>query len=133
MDPLMRNHHYWTVCCVLFFENESVAHRATELGIYPEHIWSRTKAVLNPLAKAMDNSFLEDRDVAGPLVFCFVLGVALLMTGKMYLGYIYGIGFVGSIGIYCLLHVMTEHNLGKRFVVCTCYLLIKLPLQMHTK
>lgn len=50
--------------------------------------------------------------MAGPLVFCFLLGVALLMTGKMYMGYIYGIGFVGSMGIYFLLHVMTEHNLG---------------------
>ena len=100
-----------------------------ELGIYPDHIWGRTKLVthlpffffffffcnflkvLNPLGKPSNNSFLEDRDVAGPLVFCVILGVALLMTGKMYLGYIFGVGVMGSIGIYMLLHLMTEHTL----------------------
>lgn len=69
-----------------------------ELGIYPEHIYTRTKTVLNPFS-ATSNNFLEDRDVAGPLVFCLLLGVALLMTGKMYLGYIYGIGTIGSLGM----------------------------------
>jgi hypothetical protein len=59
----------------------------------------------------MDNSFLEDRDVAGPLVFCLLLGFCLLMSGKMYMGYILGVGLSGSFGLFLLLHLMTEHNL----------------------
>lgn len=59
----------------------------------------------------MDNSFLVDRDVAGPLVFCLLLGLCLLMSGKMYMGYILGVGASGSFGLFLLLHLMTEHNL----------------------
>ena len=65
----------------------------------------------------MDQSFLEDRDVAGPLVFCLLLGMCLLMTGKMYMGYILGVGIVGSLGVFMLLHLMTEHNLDSYQVI----------------
>ena len=49
--------------------------------------------------------------MAGPLVFCLLLGFCLLMTGKMYMGYIFGIGASGCWGTFLLLHLMTEHNL----------------------
>ena len=67
--------------------------------------------------KAVGESFLEDRDVAGPLVFCMLLGLFLLMTGKMYMGYILGVGLLGSLGLFLLLHLMTEHTLDAYQVI----------------
>lgn len=101
--------------------------------LFSEHIWQRTKLVLNPLSRPTNsnNSFLEDRDVAGPLAFCLLLGLVLLMTGKMYMGYIFGLGLLGSFGLYMLLHLMTEHTLdtyqGCSFLFC-CRLEIHLVL-----
>jgi hypothetical protein len=61
-----------------------------ELGVNIPHILSKTKAVLNPLAKSNDDGIMEDTDLAGPLCFCLLLGLALLLTGKVHFGYIYG-------------------------------------------
>ncbi len=55
--------------------------------------------------------------MAGPLVFCLLLGLFLLMAGKMYMGYILGVGLSGSFGLFLLLHLMTEHNLDAYQVI----------------
>lgn len=55
--------------------------------------------------------------MAGPLAFCLLLGLCLLMRGKMYLGYIFGYGISGSMGLFVLLHLMTEHNLDAYQVI----------------
>eukprot|EP01091_Cochliopodium_minus_P016274 TRINITY_DN604_c0_g3_i1.p1 TRINITY_DN604_c0_g3~~TRINITY_DN604_c0_g3_i1.p1 ORF type:complete len:242 (+),score=58.45 TRINITY_DN604_c0_g3_i1:77-727(+) len=83
-----------------------------ELGIYPSHIWKRTNTVLNPFTKNVDPDFLDDSDVAGPLVFCLLLGFVLLLGGKIHFGFIYGVGSIGCLGIYLLLNLMCDQNLS---------------------
>ncbi|KAK7096707.1 protein YIPF5-like [Littorina saxatilis] len=77
-----------------------------ELGINFDHITQKTLAVLNPL-KPADHSIMQDTDLAGPLVFCLAFGASLLLTGKLSFGYIYGIGLVGCVAMYCLLNLMS--------------------------
>jgi hypothetical protein len=50
-----------------------------ELEIYPEHIREKTLEVLNPVRPIKDE-YLQDADLAGPLLFCLVLGVCLLFV-----------------------------------------------------
>ncbi|XP_025085571.1 LOW QUALITY PROTEIN: protein YIPF5-like [Pomacea canaliculata] len=77
-----------------------------ELGINFDHIMQKTMTVLNPL-KAADHSIMQDTDLAGPLVFCLAFGGSLLLSGKVHFGYIYGIGVVGCLAMYCLLNLMS--------------------------
>ena len=50
----------------------------------------KTKVVLNPLI-SVDQSVVNETDLAGPLVIIIALGSMLLLSGKMHFGYIYGI------------------------------------------
>lgn len=77
-----------------------------ELGINFDHITQKTMAVLNPM-KATEFSIMQDTDLAGPLVFCLAFGGSLLLSGKLSFGYIYGIGLVGCVAMYCLLNLMS--------------------------
>ncbi|CAF0785633.1 unnamed protein product [Didymodactylos carnosus] len=78
-----------------------------ELGINFDHIFKKTKSVLNPFAKP-DTSILDDSDLAGPLVFCFAFGFSLLLLGKIHFGYVYGIVLIGCFAMYSLLNMMSE-------------------------
>jgi hypothetical protein len=53
-----------------------------ELGINWEHIFEKTKAVVNPTQK-LNEHILDDADLAGPILFCLVLGSLLLLSGKV--------------------------------------------------
>ncbi|KAI6171234.1 FAD-binding PCMH-type domain-containing protein [Aphelenchoides bicaudatus] len=89
------------------FENEPPL--LEELGINFNHIRSKTFAVLNPIS----NTTVEvasDQDLAGPLAFCLLLGASLLLNGRVYFGYIYGIGMLGCFGMYALLNLMSEQK-----------------------
>ncbi|KAH3714198.1 hypothetical protein Pelo_19294 [Pelomyxa schiedti] len=50
-----------------------------ELEINFSHIWAKTKAVLNPF-RDIDPNLMDDTDLAGPILFCFLLGVLLLLV-----------------------------------------------------
>jgi len=78
-----------------------------ELGINFDHIFKKTKSVLNPFATP-DSSILDDVDLAGPLVFCLAFACSLLLLGKIHFGYVYGIVTLGTVGMYGLLNVMTS-------------------------
>lgn len=78
-----------------------------ELGINFDHIYRKTKCVLNPLAKPHE-SIIHDEDLAGPLVFCIAYGFSLLLVGKIQFGYIYGITALGCLSMYSLLNLMSE-------------------------
>ncbi|CAH1267318.1 YIPF5 [Branchiostoma lanceolatum] len=77
-----------------------------ELGINFDHITQKTMTVLNP-TKETDASILGDGDLAGPLVFCLMFGSCLLLGGKVQFGYIYGIGGIGCVSLWCLLNMMS--------------------------
>jgi hypothetical protein len=53
-----------------------------ELGIHFDHIWSKTQAVIN-IRQEISEHILDDADLAGPLVFCLLLGACLLLRGKV--------------------------------------------------
>ncbi|CAF1248210.1 unnamed protein product [Adineta steineri] len=78
-----------------------------ELGINFEHIFKKTKLVLNPFTTP-DLSILDDVDLAGPLVFCLAFACSLLLLGKIHFGYVYGIVTLGTFGMYTLLNLMTS-------------------------
>jgi hypothetical protein len=78
-----------------------------ELGINFDHIYKKTKSVLNPFSTP-DTSILDDVDLAGPLVFCLAFACSLLLLGKIHFGYVYGIVALGTVGMYGLLNMMTS-------------------------
>ncbi|KAJ1813143.1 hypothetical protein LPJ56_003563 [Coemansia sp. RSA 2599] len=78
-----------------------------ELGINFQHIKSKTLAVLNPF-KPLDTEIYDDSDMAGPLLFILVLGTFLLLSGKSQFGYIYGVGLMGTLGIWTILNLMSQ-------------------------
>ncbi|CEP02716.1 unnamed protein product (mitochondrion) [Plasmodiophora brassicae] len=80
-----------------------------ELGIDFSQIWMKTTFVLMP-AK-IDQKSMEEGDLAGPLVYCILLGMLLLLAGKLYFGYIYGFGIIGCVGMYTVLNLMSDVDL----------------------
>ena len=76
-----------------------------ELGINLRAVRAKTWQVLNPL-RSFDKSFVDEPDMAGPLMFAFLLGVALLLRGKVHFGVIYGIAITGCLSIYLVLNLM---------------------------
>jgi protein YIPF5/7 len=89
-----------------------------ELGINFEHIFSKTKCVLNPMAMPQD-SIIHDEDLAGPLVFCIAYGFSNLLAGKIQFGYIYGITVLGCLCMYMLLSLMQEKSVSACCITST--------------
>ncbi|XP_075705714.1 protein YIPF7 [Rhinoderma darwinii] len=77
-----------------------------ELGINFDHIWQKTLTVLNPW-KPADGSIMNETDLTGPTMFCFALGSALLLAGKIHFGYVYTMSILGCLGIHALLNLMS--------------------------
>jgi hypothetical protein len=85
-------------------------------------------AVLNPL-KTVDKNIMDDTDLAGPLLFCLIFGVSLLLTGKIHFGYIYGVALLGWVSIYVILNLMSESGVdGYRIASVLGYCLLPLVL-----
>ena len=51
-----------------------------ELGISFSNITQRTVLVLNPIQKEATLDVIQDVDLTGPVIFCLVFGVFLLMV-----------------------------------------------------
>ncbi|PWN29015.1 Yip1-domain-containing protein [Jaminaea rosea] len=87
-----------------------------ELEVNLPHIWSKSMTVLNPLHRYSPNHqrdahMMDDTDLAGPLLFCFVFGILLFLAGKSHFGYIYGVALLGSLSIYFLLNAMSDDGI----------------------
>lgn len=89
-----------------------------ELGIFPDHIWAKSQAVLHPL-RPMSESVVEDGDLAGPLVFALALGFLLTLQGKMHFGAIYGLSVSAIILGYWLLVLMSDMDVKLQLVIST--------------
>lgn len=87
-----------------------------ELGINFDHIWEKTKSVLNPF-KETDSHIMDDTDLAGPLVFCLAFGGLLLLQGKVHFGYIYGFGVLGCASMYAVLNLMSMTGVSAACVI----------------
>ncbi|KAF2731357.1 golgi membrane protein-like protein [Polyplosphaeria fusca] len=77
-----------------------------ELGVNFGHIKMKTLAVLNPFGR-IDQHIMDDSDVAGPILFFFIFGTSLLLSGKLHFGYIYGLALLGSISLHTILSLMS--------------------------
>ncbi|KEY75162.1 hypothetical protein S7711_01609 [Stachybotrys chartarum IBT 7711] len=77
-----------------------------ELGFSGELIRAKTLAVLNPFRR-IDQHIMDDADLGGPLLFFFVFGMFLLFSGSVHFGYIYGLGFFGSLSLHFILSLMS--------------------------
>lgn len=79
-----------------------------ELGVRPEAILNKIKVVLSPTTR-VDFHLLDDADLAGPIAFCLLLGVCLLLGGNMNsLGYVYGFSVCGAVALNSVLNLMTQ-------------------------
>uniref|UniRef100_A0A0N5BC78 Protein YIPF n=1 Tax=Strongyloides papillosus TaxID=174720 RepID=A0A0N5BC78_STREA len=92
-----------------------------ELGINFDHIKQKTMSVLNPRGSSTAD-VINDQDLAGPLVFCLLFGFSLLLHGKVQFGFIYGMGGIGTIGMYLLLNLMADPTMKISFT-CTASVL----------
>uniref|UniRef100_A0A7S4I628 Protein YIPF n=1 Tax=Vannella robusta TaxID=1487602 RepID=A0A7S4I628_9EUKA len=88
------------------FEDESPL--LEELGISFSNITQRTVLVLNPIQKEATLDVIQDVDLTGPVIFCLVFGVFLLMAGKVHFGYIYGMGVIACCAMWMLLNLMSR-------------------------
>ncbi|KAF2133191.1 golgi membrane protein-like protein [Dothidotthia symphoricarpi CBS 119687] len=77
-----------------------------ELGVNFGHIKMKTLAVLNPFGR-IDQHIMDDSDVAGPILFFLIFGTALLLSGKLHFGYIYGLALLGTILLHSILSLMS--------------------------
>lgn len=77
-----------------------------ELGVNFQHIQKKTLAVLNPLAR-MDKHIMDDSDLAGPLLFCGLFGTFLLLSGKLWFGYVCGLAALGAISLNFIFSMMS--------------------------
>eukprot|EP00995_Heteronema_vittatum_P004524 NODE_1703_length_906_cov_355.152859_g1186_i0.p1 GENE.NODE_1703_length_906_cov_355.152859_g1186_i0~~NODE_1703_length_906_cov_355.152859_g1186_i0.p1 ORF type:complete len:244 (+),score=19.13 NODE_1703_length_906_cov_355.152859_g1186_i0:33-764(+) len=90
-----------------------------ELGIDFQHIKRKAWIVCNPFKPCMDAAMLQDGDLAGPLLFSILLGCALLLSGRVHFGYIFGMGLGGCVCLYALLNVMTDKAVDLQYTVST--------------
>ncbi|KAF7321612.1 Yip1 domain family protein [Mycena kentingensis (nom. inval.)] len=97
---------WWTAFGTGGFEGEPPL--LEELGINFSHIRAKSLTVLNPLSR-VDEHIMDDADLAGPVFVCFCFATCLLFSGKSNFGYVYGVGLLGSLSVYTLLNLMSEH------------------------
>ncbi|KAI8333659.1 hypothetical protein BC941DRAFT_462547 [Chlamydoabsidia padenii] len=78
-----------------------------ELGVNFYHIKDKSLMVLIPF-RSIPPSVMDDTDLAGPLLYLFLYGLGLMLSGKVHFGYIYGVGVLGVGSIYLLLNMMSQ-------------------------
>jgi hypothetical protein len=79
-----------------------------ELGINLQSIKNKIIGVIT--LKRIDKKFLEDSDMAGPLLIFLLFAFSLVLQYKINFGYIYGISLFGSILLFLLLNLMSKNN-----------------------
>ncbi|KAL4787523.1 surface antigen-domain-containing protein [Aspergillus varians] len=77
-----------------------------ELGINFEHIRTKTLTVLNPFAR-IDQHLMDDSDLYGALLYIVLYGTFLLLSGKVFYGYIYGVALFGTVALHLILSLMS--------------------------
>lgn len=83
-----------------------------ELEINLDQIMQKTWAVLSFKNLNDHKNILHEPDLAGPLVFMLAFGFLLLLTGKIQFGYIYGLGTLGCMLIYFVVHLIAPKNIS---------------------
>jgi len=96
--------------------------KKTKQVVFPSHLFSlKVCRRQSPETEAAQTAPVDDAsdpmssDLAGPLVFCLVLGVLLLFTGKVHFGYIYGFGLTGCVLMYIILNLLSHSSQSVSF------------------
>jgi hypothetical protein len=89
-------------------EDEEELPLLEELGINPQNIKNKIIGVIT--LKRIDKKFLEDSDMAGPLLVFLLFAFSSVLQYKINFGYIYGISVFGSILVFLLLNLMSKNN-----------------------
>ena len=89
-----------------------------ELGINFDHIYLKTQAVIYP-NRTLEAKVVEDSDMAGPLVFCLILGSLMMLQGKVNFGYIYGFSIFSCLGVYAITNLMCSTSEIDVWFVCS--------------
>lgn len=79
-----------------------------ELGINFQHIKQKTLLTLNPRSSHMTSEISNDGDLAGPVLFCLIFAICLLLAGKVHFGYIYGVALVGTVSLHWFFKLMSD-------------------------
>jgi len=66
----------------------------------------QTLTVLNPIAR-MDQHIMDDSDLAGPFLFCALFGTFLLLSGKLWFGYVCGLAALGAFSLNFVFSMMS--------------------------
>ncbi|PGH28506.1 hypothetical protein GX50_08754 [[Emmonsia] crescens] len=77
-----------------------------ELGVNFDHIRTKTLTVLNPFAR-IDQHLMDDSDLYGALLYIILYGTFLLLSGKVFYGYIYGVAVFGTFALHFILSLMS--------------------------
>ncbi|KAM3421694.1 Protein YIP [Cercospora zeina] len=77
-----------------------------ELGVNFGHIQMKTLTVLNPMAR-IDQHIMDDADLAGPFLFCALFGTFLLLSGKLWFGYVCGLAALGAFSLHFVFSMMS--------------------------
>ena len=77
-----------------------------ELGVNFRHIQTKTLTVLNPMAR-IDHHIMDDSDLAGPFLFCALFGTFLLLSGKLWFGYVCGLALLGAVSLNFIFSMMS--------------------------
>ena len=62
--------------------------------------------MLNPFAR-IDQHLMDDSDLYGALLYILLYGTFLLLSGKVFYGYIYGVAVFGTIALHVILSLMS--------------------------
>ena len=89
-------------------EDEEELPLLEEMGINPQNI--KNKIIVVITLKRIDKKFLEDSDMAGPLLIFLLFAFSSVLQYKINFGYIYGISLFGSILLFLLLNLMSKNN-----------------------
>lgn len=80
-----------------------------ELEIEPRKILDKSLAVT--FMRKLSPEMQQDTDLAGPLLFCVLLGVLLLLQGKLHFGYVFGYGLAGCTLTFLMLNLMSAEGI----------------------
>lgn len=62
--------------------------------------------MLNPFAR-IDQHLMDDSDLYGALLYIVLYGTFLLLSGKVFYGYIYGVAVFGTVALHLILSLMS--------------------------
>jgi hypothetical protein len=61
----------------------------------------------------------QEADLAGPILYCLLLGAEMVLSGKLQFGYIYGFGLFGCLSMTVIVNLMSVTDSISFWTVCS--------------